>query len=131
MPHGVWALTELVACSLDLETFRGWLSLDMAGSPAGAVLSLALRAPALRAVDRQILEGPAIRRVARFLWLNLQATSSGDPLDLQQHVVARVLGMRPETLSRALAALRKGQALARGRRLQLADPAALRRLAGL
>lgn len=131
MPHGVWALTELVACSVDLGTFRRWISLDMDGSPGGVVLALALRESSMRSMDRQNLDGPAVQRVARFLWMSHQVTSGEDPLELQQNVVARVLGMRPETLSRALATLRRRRAIAEGRRLQIAEPSALRRLAGL
>jgi len=131
MPHGVWALTELVVCSVDLVTFRRWLALDMDRSPGGIVLALALQESSMRSLDRQNLDGPSVRRVARFLWMSLQATPAEEPLDFQHNVIARILGMRPETLSRALATLRQQQAIAEGRCLRISKIAELRRLAGL
>lgn len=129
MPHSVWALTDVVLCSIDVTAFKAWMG--RLGSPMGAVLELALRESGRRAADRQALEGTAVQRIARFLLTSHQASGPDDPLDVQQRVVARVLGMRPETFSRALARLRDGRAVARGRSVRIANLDALKKFANI
>ncbi len=127
VPYQVWTLTDVVLCAIDAGQFRSWTgSLQ---TPMGAVLDLTLREAARRIADRQALEGTAVQRIARFLVASYDAGTPDEPLDLQQRVIARVLSMRPETLSRAMAKLREENALGPGRNVSIADIDALRRIA--
>ena len=123
-----WALSDVVLCGLDAESFRAWLGeLD---SPIGAILKLTLQEATERASERHGLEGSAVQRVARFLLRSFRGESRDKPLGMSQQVLARTLGMRPETLSRALAELRRAEAIAPGRKLRLLNVAELEAAAG-
>jgi CRP-like cAMP-binding protein len=124
LAYQVTALTDVVECRLSIERFTQWLG--PLEAPLGVVLRLALREASLRVAERHALEGTAVQRVARFV---LRASSAGDePLQLPQHLVARVLHMRPETFSRAVSSLRRAGALGPGHTLCVADPERLRGL---
>ncbi len=126
IPYRITALTDVTLCVIDARAFSDWVgSLD---SPMGSVLTLALREASRRATERQALEGTAVRRVARFL-LDRQKRNGNGALT-PHHVLARVLGMRPETLSRALRELRRAGAIAPGRGVRVADSLRLEQLAG-
>jgi CRP-like cAMP-binding protein len=94
------------------------------------VLELALREAGCRVAERHALEGTAVRRVARFLLQRQEVDERADALRTPQHVLAHILGMRPETLSRALARLRETGVIAPGRGVRVVDDDKLRRLAG-
>lgn len=121
------ALSEVVLCALDADDFREWIGPLV--SPQGTVLTLALREAARQTDERIALEGSATQRVARFLLGRHNAGAGDSALEIQKQLLARVLGMRPETLSRALAELRERGVLARGRRVTVVDPAGLERVA--
>lgn len=127
VPYQVWSLTDVVLCAIDAAQFRAWTG--SLNTPIGAVLDMTLREASRRVADRQALEGTAVQRIARFLVASHEAGSPDDPLDLQQRIIARVLSMRPETLSRAMAKLREDDALEPGRNVRIKDLDALRRLA--
>jgi hypothetical protein len=55
--------------------------------------------------------------------------SAGRPFDIEQRILARVLQIRPETLSRTLGKLRQDRILAPGPRLSVVDTHRLSRLA--
>ena len=55
--------------------------------------------------------------------------SAGRPFDIEQRILARVLQIRPETLSRTLTRLRQDGILAPGLRLSVLDAHRLSRLA--
>ncbi len=121
------ALSDVVLCALDIDDFRAWIGPLV--SPQGTVLTLALREAARQTEERIALEGSATQRVARFL-LGRHVAGAGDSaLEIQKQLLARVLGMRPETLSRALAELRERGVLGRGRRVTVVDPEGLERVA--
>lgn len=122
VPYEVRALTDVALCFVDAASFKTWIGpLD---SPLGTVLRYSLEEMLRRASERQAVEGTALRRVARFL---LQTTETdGEPLTVPQGVLASVLGMRPETLSRALADLKASGALAPGRKIGVKDLERLR-----
>lgn len=126
--HQAWALSDVVVCGLGANQFNGWVG-DL-GSPMGAVLRLALADGALRRDERVALVGRSVVRLARFLLERRRVEGTDAPLPVQLQVLARMLGMRAETLSRALAQLRTAGALAAGRAVRVADPAALARVAG-
>ncbi len=69
-----------------------------------------------------------MRRVARFLMQHCQTDGNAEPLRTPHRVLAGMLGMRPETLSRALSELRSSGALARGRALKVSSHERLREL---
>jgi CRP-like cAMP-binding protein len=128
MPYQVWALTDVVLCTLDTHAFRDWLGSEK--SPIRATLLFSVAESARRVGERQALQGTAVRRVARFLLQHAEASNDGEPLHTPHRVLAGILGMRPETLSRALAALRDSGALAVGRTVRVASKERLRAAAG-
>jgi CRP-like cAMP-binding protein len=128
VPYQISALTDVVLCALEAAAFREWVG--TLGTPMGAVLELALREAGRRVAERHALEGTAVRRVARFLVQRHEADGSGEALHTPQHVLAHILGMRPETLSRALARLRELGVIGAGRGVRVVDNDQLRRLAG-
>lgn len=127
MPYQVWALTDVAYCSLDRAAAEVWIG--SRNTPAGAALVYSLEEAARRVGERQALQGSAVRRVARFLLQHAEADDGGETLETPHRVLAGMLGMRPETLSRALADLRTAGALARGRTVRIADVGRLRGLA--
>lgn len=120
------ALSDLRLCALDLSQFRDWLG--SLGSPLGAMLELSLRELSRAALDLQHSSGGAPLRLARLLLERYDAGSGPKPLEVPKVVLARMLGMRPETLSRAIAELSASGVLAKGRRMMVADFALLRRV---
>ena len=128
MPYQVWALTDVALCTLDGHAFKAWLGSEK--SPTGAALMFSLQEAARRVGERQALQGTALRRVARFLLQHSEVSTDGEPLRTPHRVLAGILGMRPETLSRALAELRDGGALATGRSVRVTSKDRLRQLAG-
>jgi CRP-like cAMP-binding protein len=124
IPYQVWALTDVAICTLEVDQFRTWLG-EMS-SPLGAALGYSLEEAARRVGERHALEGTAVRRVARFLLDHAEQDSGGESLDTPHRLLAGILGMRPETLSRALAELRDAGALAPGRSVRVTSIERLR-----
>lgn len=124
--YQAWALSPVVLCLLSAGAFRQWLGRP--DSPMGAVLLLALGEAERRRRDRAALAGTALVRVARFLVERRQIEGRDAPLSVSRQVLARMLGMRPETLSRAVATLRSRGVLAQKGSLRVLDP---KRLAGV
>jgi CRP-like cAMP-binding protein len=126
LPYEVRALTHVAACAVDPEAFKAWMGpLD---SPLGVTFRLSLEETARRTGERHAVEGTSVRRVARFL-CETTDESEGEPPSIPLGVLASILGMRAETLSRALAELRELRILAPGRKICVSDPVALRRAA--
>jgi CRP-like cAMP-binding protein len=122
-----WALSDVALCRLDADSFRAWVG--EADTPAGAVARLAIEEGDRRGHERVALAGVAPVRVARFLLERLRMEGRDTPLPVEQQVLARMLGMKPETMSRALARLRGMGAIAPGRGVRIADLGALQRAA--
>ena len=87
-------------CTASAGAFRHWVG-DL-GSRAGTLLELVLGETRRREEERVTSSGSATSRVARYV-LDRERTG-GAPVTFA--VIARMLRMRPETLSRAVAALR-------------------------
>lgn len=100
------ALTAGAACVGRRDVLRAWI--DRGGDGARAVLALVIRARVAAAPRPSTPDGSAPRRVAR--WLADEARGGRAP-QLPRHVLAGLLGMKPETLSRALAALARDGAV--------------------
>lgn len=91
------ALTELAVCVAPTATVRDWVGAE--GTPGRAMFELLYGELASRQQDAIWRSGDSLARVARFL-----SCCGGEqevPL-LQKQLIARILGMRPETFSRCL-----------------------------
>lgn len=120
------AMTEVVRCSAPREELKAWV--DGSGEAARALLGLVLSGSALDSPRRASSEGSAVKRVAQWLLDEGPASAEGVP----RKVIAELLGMLPETLSRALAALAARGAITTSRRsIGLLDVEALRVAAGV
>ena len=122
--HTLMTLTDCELCATDPETFRTFV----AARPA-LILPLLVAELASRDREARYVSGPALVRVARFLLARLQRGGAAFPLELQNKSVARVLALRPETFSRALAQLRAKGIVAEGAGVFVRDATALAELA--
>jgi len=109
--------SEVVLCIAEREAFLAWIG-DR-DTPGVRVLEVVLRARDVGPVHSISTAGSAVQRVA--LWL-LRQIERNRSIDLPRHVIADLLGMRSETLSRALSALgREGAVIATRSTLQVVD----------
>lgn len=111
------ALTPVLACELAADALDEWVGLR--DTPMGAVLELAIGEAQQRVVERRGLAGSAVSRLSRFLLERLEQEENR--VRMPQQVLANVLGMRAETLSRAIGKLRAAGAVAPGRGLVVLD----------
>lgn len=109
-PFEVRALSEVRLCSLESAAAADWIGPPT--SPARKILDLILGDLEQRQRDVSWRSGDAVARTARFL-LTVGLHPPGVP-PLQKQLVARLLGMRPETLSRALRYLSDHELIERG-----------------
>jgi CRP/FNR family transcriptional regulator len=115
------------ACRAPLAAVDDWLGAP--GTPARLALEQLLRSEVDEPLHAASPDGTAIERVARWI---LDEAQGGAPRALPRRDVAGLLGMVPETLSRALAALVRAGAITTNRRhLRVVDAQALRTAAGL
>ncbi len=115
------AVTDAIVCAAGRPEILGWLELD---GTARAVLDCHVRASVGDHAARATTDGSAPRRVARWL------LGSTRQQTLPRAVLAGLLGMRPETLSRALAALVSAGCIVVTRsRIEIADPVYLEDIA--
>jgi CRP-like cAMP-binding protein len=124
--YDAWALSDVEGCRLDADSFTHWIG--NRGTPMGAILEFSLAEGSRWQRERIALAGRAVARVARFL---AERRALDDrPLAVEHRLLARMLGMRAETLSRALGRLRDEGVLEPGREIAIADVEALARIAG-
>lgn len=97
-PCEVRAVTEARLCSAPTETLTGWMGPP--GSPSRALLELLLGELERHRRELSWRSGDSLSRLARFI-LAAFAEDESQALPPKQ-LVARALGMRPETLSRCL-----------------------------
>jgi CRP-like cAMP-binding protein len=121
------ATTDVVLCGATREGMDAWLG--PAGTPARTALELTLRAdPASAPTPSAPGDGSALQRVAR--WLSTEGPR-GATLTLPRKIVADLLGMRPETLSRSLTKLAdEGAIESRRTHLRIIDDQLLASIAG-
>lgn len=119
------AVTDVVVCVASREEVDGWMRYRE--DAARALLTCVLLTQCADAPRRSGSEGSAQQRAAA--WILEQAGDPGSALPRQ--VVASLLGMLPETLSRALAALAaRGLVEVTRRSVRVIDGQALEELAG-
>jgi CRP-like cAMP-binding protein len=118
------AVTDVVLCAAPRELARAWVASRHPAS--GALLELVVRAQCSDVPRGAGADGNAVRRVAR--WLLDQPKQHGP--QLPRGVVAELLGMEPETLSRALSSLASTRAIeVSRRRIDVVDAHELRAVA--
>jgi CRP-like cAMP-binding protein len=126
LTYRVWALTNLLLCEAPLARLGPWIgSLD---TPLGALMRLGMEEANRRATERLDVGGGSVSRVARLL-LRRCVELQRSKLELSQRLVARVLSMTPETVSRALAKLHDAGAVSSTRPIAVGDVEKLRLLA--
>jgi CRP-like cAMP-binding protein len=119
------ALTDITLCSATLETVEAWL--DARRPAARVVLDSVLRSGTRERPLRGNADGTAPRRAASWLLENADRRFPGT---IPRKVMAGLLGMRPETLSRALRSLAERGAIRHGRAsIEILDRARLRSIA--
>lgn len=115
--HDAKTLSNSVFCRLDETRLRTWLGERL--TPASALLGFALDETDQENEEGRLRAGRASARLARYL--AGRAARSGTLLPVPRHFLARLLGLRPETLSRALRRLRDRGALEEGHEIAIRD----------
>ncbi|MFO0555817.1 MAG: Crp/Fnr family transcriptional regulator [Polyangiaceae bacterium] len=119
------AVSDVVVCVASLESVRAWLA--SRADAAFAMLGCVVRAQCTDAPRRAGADGSSVVRVATWL---LDPDAQAQAVGVPRAVVANLLGMEPETLSRALAVLARRGLIEVGRKkVAVLDSLALRRVA--
>jgi CRP-like cAMP-binding protein len=124
-PHEVRALSRVKLCGMGAEAMSQWIGPER--SPARVVLDLVLGEGRLQRDEVNFRQGDCLSRVARFALAHARFLADR-PNAVRKQVVARLLGMRPETLSRCLTRLEKDGVLDASRGVRVVDA---RRLAAI
>ena len=124
-PYEVRALSRVKLCGIAGDQMSAWVGPDR--SPARAVLDLLLTEGRLQRDEVNFRQGDCLARVARFALANARFLAER-PNAVRKQVVARLLGMRPETLSRCLTRLERDGVLDASRGVRVLDA---RRLASI
>jgi CRP/FNR family transcriptional regulator, cyclic AMP receptor protein len=120
-PTEIRALSDVELCSVSSAALSQWIGPE--SSPGRAVASLLLSELHQRQQDMGWLEGKSLARVARYLLARELWPKEEKPL--RKQAVARMLRMRPETLSRCLRKLVARGLIDGGREHRLRDVPAL------
>ena len=126
-PTEIRALSDVKLCCLSSGRLMHWVGPE--SSPARAVVSLLLAELQQRQLDLGWLEGKSLTRVARYLLARDLWPQDDKPL--RKQTVARLLGMRPETLSRCLRELVSRGAIDAGRGHRVQDGNALKAISAI
>ncbi len=124
-PYEVRALSRVKLCGIAGEQMSSWIGPDK--SPARAILDLLLTEGRLQRDEVNYRQGDCLSRVARFALAHARFLADR-PNAVRKQVVARLLGMRPETLSRCLTRLERDGVVDASRGVRVLDP---RRLAAI
>ncbi|MBI3184348.1 MAG: Crp/Fnr family transcriptional regulator [Myxococcales bacterium] len=116
-PYEIRTVTPAKLCSMPAQALAGWIGPEH--SPARVVLELLLGEIDQRQRDVVWRRGDSLSRVARFILAWGLRAPNGRPL--QKQLVARMLGMRPETFSRCLKRLVTQGLIDRGGGLRVID----------
>lgn len=122
------AITTTTVCRAPREVVGDWLGAE--GTPARLALEQTLRTSSADIPRGARPDGRAVARVARWIMAEEHA-SNGNGQQIPRRIVAGLLGMAPETLSRALAELARKNAIHLTRRsIKIKEPDALEAAAG-
>ncbi len=124
-PYEVRALSRVKLCGVAGDQMSAWVGPEK--SPARAVLDLLLSEGKLQRDDVNYRQGDCLSRVARFALAHARFLADR-PNAVRKQVVARLLGMRPETLSRCLTRLERDGVVDASRGVRVLDA---RRLAAI
>ncbi len=124
-PYEVRALSRVKLCGIGGDAMTQWVGPDK--SPARVVLDLLLAEARMQRDEVNWRQGDCLSRVARFALAHARFLADR-PNAVRKQVVARLLGMRPETLSRCLTRLEKDGVLDASRGVRVLDA---RRLAAI
>lgn len=126
-------VTDSSLCTADPVMLRVQMGAD--GSPpqypelTAALVPLLLDELDRRSEETQGRSGTALSRVARFILEHSEVVASGQRGPFSKRHVASMLGIRPETMSRCLAALTKENIITVGRHITVNDRAKLEGIA--
>jgi len=117
-PYEVRALSKVKLCGLAGPAMNQWVGPER--SPARVVLDLILAEAKMQRDEVNFRQGDCISRVARFALAHARFLADR-PNAVRKQVVARLLGMRPETLSRCLTRLEQDGVVDASRGLRVID----------
>jgi CRP/FNR family transcriptional regulator, cyclic AMP receptor protein len=124
-PYEVRSISRVKLCGIAGDALGQWVGPEK--SPARAILDLLLSEGKLQRDDVNYRQGDCLSRVARFALAHAQFLADR-PNAVRKQVVARLLGMRPETLSRCLTRLERDGVVDASRGVRVLDA---RRLAAI
>lgn len=124
-PFEVRALSRVKLCGISGDAMSQWVGPEK--SPARVVLDLLLAESRMQRDEVNWRQGDCLSRVARFALAHARFLADR-PNAVRKQVVARLLGMRPETLSRCLTRLERDGVLDASRGVRVLDA---RRLAAI
>jgi CRP-like cAMP-binding protein len=124
-PFEVRALSRVKLCGISGDALGQWIGPEK--SPARVVLDLLLAESRMQRDEVNWRQGDCLSRVARFALAHARFLADR-PNAVRKQVVARLLGMRPETLSRCLTRLERDGVLDASRGVRVLDA---RRLAAI
>jgi CRP/FNR family transcriptional regulator, cyclic AMP receptor protein len=124
-PFEVRALSRVKLCGIAGDAMSQWIGPER--SPARVVLDLLLSESRMQRDEVNWRQGDCLSRVARFALAHARFLADR-PNAVRKQVVARLLGMRPETLSRCLTRLERDGVLDASRGVRVLDS---RRLASI
>jgi len=123
--YEVRALSRVKLCGIAGDAMSQWVGPER--SPARVILDLMLAESRMQRDEVNFRQGDCMSRVARFALAHAKFLADR-PNAVRKQVVARMLGMRPETLSRCLTRLEQDGVLDASRGVRVLDQ---RRLAAI
>jgi len=117
-PFEVRALSRVKMCGIVGDQMSAWVGPDK--SPARAVLDLLLSEGKMQRDEVNYRQGDCLSRVARFALAHARFLADR-PNAVRKQMVARLLGMRPETLSRCLTRLERDGVVDASRGVRVLD----------
>ena len=116
--HEVRALSRVKLCGIAGDAMNQWVGPER--SPGRVVIDLLLAESRMQRDEVNFRQGDCMSRVARFALAHAKFLADR-PNAVRKQVVARLLGMRPETLSRCLTRLEQDGVLDASRGVKVID----------
>ncbi len=120
------ALTDVTVCASSPTSIAQWVG---PATPASALVGMLVDEHSRNARDANLRTGPSLARLARFLLEFSKLVEGGRKAPFSKQHVARILGMRAETLSRCLRQLVDAGVVESGRQVRVRDGARLSAIA--